>query len=330
MAAIPALVSVVMPVYNGERYVAEALRSLAAQTWPRLQFIVVNDGSTDGSEAQILSCGLELEYVAQANAGIASAYETGIARARGEYVAFLEHDDVWLPDKLAREMALFEARPQLGMVYSRYYVADADGRHGPERTSQLELRGDCFGQLLAQTLSGPTILPFSSATVRREVLERIGPLDRSLAISIDYDTWLKIAFSSEIGFVAEPGLLYRQHAGNTSRNGLRAVQDDIRIVERWARRADAVSRAGRRTFRDRLVQAHRDLAWMQAQAGDTGAARASLARAAWLNPGSLWSWSRLAWACVPASMRARLHWYGTKLLPGSRRGDASGAPRQNP
>lgn len=310
---MPPLVSVIVPVYNGERYIVEALASLQAQTYITMQVIVVNDGSTDRSESLILGSSLDLEYVSQPNGGIASAYNRGIAQACGDFISFLEHDDVWLPEKLEREIGLLLTRPALGMVYSRYYIADSNGDYEQSNASTLELLDDCFEQLLGQTLSGSTILPFSSATIRSALLRQIGPLDSSLAISVDYDTWLKIAYFSQIGFIAEPSLLYRQHGSNASRNGLRAVEDDLKILERWAAKPDVLRKMGRRSMCARLARCHLDLAWMHQQAGDAAAARNSLARAARVHPGSLGAWSRLAWSYLPPATARRLEWYARKL-----------------
>jgi glycosyltransferase involved in cell wall biosynthesis len=108
-------VSVIVPVYNGERFLAEAIDSILAQTYPSYEIIVVDDGSTDRTHA-IAELYPSVKYLFQANAGTAAARNRGIEIARGEFLAFLDADDLWLPDKLSLQMAAFEADPALEIV----------------------------------------------------------------------------------------------------------------------------------------------------------------------------------------------------------------------
>lgn len=107
------LISCIVPVFNGERYLWEALESIFAQTYRPIEVLVVDDGSTDGTGAVAASYGSRLRYLWQPNAGPAAARNRGLEAARGEFVAFLDADDLWHPEKLARQMARFAARPGL-------------------------------------------------------------------------------------------------------------------------------------------------------------------------------------------------------------------------
>jgi glycosyltransferase involved in cell wall biosynthesis len=109
----PHVVSCIVPVYNGERYLAEALESILGQTYRSLEVIVVDDGSTDGTAAVLATYRQRITCLHQTNAGHAAARNRGLAVARGEFVAFLDADDLWHPEKLARQMARFQARPEL-------------------------------------------------------------------------------------------------------------------------------------------------------------------------------------------------------------------------
>jgi glycosyltransferase involved in cell wall biosynthesis len=108
-------VSVIVPVYNGERFIAEAIDSILAQTYPSYEIIVVDDGSTDRTGAIALSYP-SVQYLHQANAGTAAARNRGVEISRGEFLAFLDADDLWMPDKLSLQMAAFEADPALEIV----------------------------------------------------------------------------------------------------------------------------------------------------------------------------------------------------------------------
>jgi glycosyltransferase involved in cell wall biosynthesis len=109
------LISCVVPVFNGERYLKEALDSILVQTYRPLEIIVIDDGSTDGTAAVVTSYGAQVRYVSQPNAGPAAARNLGLREARGEFVAFLDADDLWYPEKLTRQMARFAARPELAL-----------------------------------------------------------------------------------------------------------------------------------------------------------------------------------------------------------------------
>lgn len=109
----PTLISCIIPVFNGERYLGEALDSVVTQTYRPIEIIVVDDGSTDGTASVIERFQHEVQYLFQANSGTAAARNLGLNAARGEYVAFLDADDLWHPEKIARQLARFRTRPEL-------------------------------------------------------------------------------------------------------------------------------------------------------------------------------------------------------------------------
>src|SRR5579864_8740685 len=111
-------VSVVIPAYNAARFLGDAIQSVLNQTYSNFEVVVVNDGSTDDTESVVRSFGDRLFYVKQANKGVSAARNEGIKRARGQYVAFLDSDDVWLPTKLAEQIPFLEQNPEVGLVYS--------------------------------------------------------------------------------------------------------------------------------------------------------------------------------------------------------------------
>jgi glycosyltransferase involved in cell wall biosynthesis len=115
------LVSVIIPVYNGERYVGAALDSVLAQEYAPFEIIVVDDGSTDGSAAAVKSC-KEARYLYQRNQGVAVARNSGISAGRGEYVAFLDQDDLWVPEKLRIQMGYLVENPHVGYVLARQRI----------------------------------------------------------------------------------------------------------------------------------------------------------------------------------------------------------------
>src|SRR2546427_4231674 len=146
------VVSVVIPVYNGERYLADAIQSVLDQTYQNLEVIVVDDGSTDGSAAVAKRFGDAIRYVRQANGGVCQARNTGISVARGTYLAFLDQDDLWLPDKLAVQVAYLESHPEVGAVYCQCQVLENGGLRSNLYYAEL-VKDDLVG-----VMSGPCLL----------------------------------------------------------------------------------------------------------------------------------------------------------------------------
>jgi glycosyltransferase involved in cell wall biosynthesis len=305
-----------MPFYNGRRYVEEALNSVRAQSYPNLELIVVDDGSDAENSEQICRLLTQLHvkhaYVKQPNQGIAGAYNRAITLARGELVSFIEQDDVWLPGKLEGDVRYLGAHPNAGMVYSRYWLGDSRG--AKRELSQLTLCGSCFRELFQMTLTGPTILPFTAVTIRRSILDCIGPFDEALRISVDYGVWLRVAFDKDIGFVNTPTFVYRIHEGNASKNGVAALEDDRRIIEGWARNREAVRALGKGAVKRRLAANYDDLAFAYARAGNARRAMEVRARQVALAPLSALAWMRLLGAALSPPWRSRLIWYRVRLV----------------
>ncbi len=161
------LVSCIVPVFNGEAYLGEALDSILAQTWRPLEIIVVDDGSTDGSAALAEAYGAVVRVIKQANAGCAAARNAGLAAATGDFVAFLDADDVWHPEKLNRQMARFEARPDLDYTVTHvqnFWQDDAreeEELHRGQKRSQ-PIPGYVHGTLLCRRGSFDTLGPFET------------------------------------------------------------------------------------------------------------------------------------------------------------------------
>jgi glycosyltransferase involved in cell wall biosynthesis len=205
MAGRP-LVSCVVPVFNCERYLADAVASIEAQTWRPIKIIVVDDGSTDGTAAVIAALGGKVQALRQENAGPAAARNRGLRAAQGAFIAFLDSDDQWLPEKLAVQMARFEARPELDISLSQaehWWIA--------------ELQEE--SEILGQSLNGPGQTGgIPVALIRRSLFDRIGLLDEGLR-HLDWTEWLMRA--GDFGGVIEtlPDVLTRRriHHDNMSR-----------------------------------------------------------------------------------------------------------------
>src|SRR3989442_1887498 len=183
----PPCVSVVIPVYNGERYLADAIQSVRDQTYQNFEVIVVDDGSTDGSAEVAQSFGEAIRYVHEANGGVCKARNTGMAVARGGYLAFLDQDDLWLPEKLVVQVAYLDSHPEVGAVYCQSQVLE-NGEVRSDLYYTEPVKDDLVG-----VIRGPCLL-MTTTLFRREVLQKIGGFDEAFigAGAEDMDLTLRL------------------------------------------------------------------------------------------------------------------------------------------
>lgn len=201
------LISIIIPSYNYARYLSQAIDSALGQTYPKIEVIVVDNTSADNSIEVLQSYGDRVRWFQQPNQGVSGSRNRGIKESRGELIAFMDADDVWLPEKLARQMEML-SNPRVGMVYCGLQYIDADGK--PLEKNLSGLRGQVLKSL---ALLQPPGVPAtgSAALIRRECFDKVGLFDRELSISADWDMWRRIACHYEIEIVREPLVLYRQH-----------------------------------------------------------------------------------------------------------------------
>lgn len=252
MATRPS-VSVIMATYNMGKYLPLAVQSVLSQTYPHLELHVVDDGSTDNTPEQIKQFHGDSRffYHYQANHGQARAKNAGILRAKGDFIAFLDADDMWFPDKLEKQLPLFDNRSQVGVVYSTHVCIDTAGNPIPT-TCPTPHRGRISAFLLVENCVG-----FNTSVVRRECFETLGLFDESLPMGIDYDLWLRFSTVYEFDYLERPTTYYRVWDGQMSRNTLRRFECGIRIMQRFLQDhpglvpAPAVRKAWAHTFTGR-------------------------------------------------------------------------------
>jgi glycosyltransferase involved in cell wall biosynthesis len=197
------LISVIVPVYNGEAFLAEALESIVCQAYTPLEIIVVDDGSTDGT-AKVAARFPQVRYLYQTNRGPARARNAGLAQAQGQVITFLDADDVWSDDKLATQWALLWAHPEADLVLGHIHLVTACPR----------VDGQLCPALIAQAWLSPSL---GAALIRRRAFERVGRLDETLPMSEDLDWFLRAREDGPPWFThPETVLYYRQHAQNYS------------------------------------------------------------------------------------------------------------------
>lgn len=206
-------ISVVIPAYNSAAHIARAIDSVLAQTRPADEIIVVDDGSTDATAAVVQSFGNAVRLIAQANAGAAAARNTGIMAAAGDWIAFLDADDEWLPKRLAAQTAILDRYPNLSWVTGNYITCSCNEKRRapyilPEKAITMLTEGEVAEDYLATFqcgLGGHTDTMLIRKTVLLEVgLSRVGQRKAN-----DIDLWWRIAYQyPRLGYVAEPLAIY--------------------------------------------------------------------------------------------------------------------------
>jgi glycosyltransferase involved in cell wall biosynthesis len=240
------LVSVIIPNYNYAHYLREAIGSVLKQTYPETEIIVVDDGSNDASRAVLASYGDRVRAIFQENQGVSAARNTGVAAGSGEFVAFLDADDSWLPTKIEKQVSRFRNDPDLGLVHVAVNEVDASGNPLLERFEGLE--GSVAGELLMLKRAG-ILGGGSGLMVTRRVFDEVGGFDTRLSTSADWDFFYQVSSRYRVGFVPELLLSYRVHNTNMHAN-VAAMERDMTVAfeKAFASASPEISRLRRRAY----------------------------------------------------------------------------------
>ena len=248
------LVSVVIPTYAHADYVLEAVESVLRQGYAPIEVIVVNDGSPDDTEARLapLVAAGRIRYVRQANGGVAAARNHGASLARGEYLAFLDDDDLWHPDAVTRLAAALERDSSLAMVYGGRVdvrvgtaVTWTDAPAGPEAATAVGR----LAFLVQNRIASP-----GQVLLRRAAFDAVGGFDRTIWGADDWDLWLRLLADHRGARLDHPVLAYRLHAANNSWDTARMWREARRVLDRHVA-AEAA--------RDRPILRCRGVTWLR-------------------------------------------------------------------
>jgi len=200
-------VSVIVPVYNGEKYIREAIDSILNQSYKDFEVIVIDDGSKDNTLSIIKEYDGKIRWKSQKNKGQASAINEGIKMAKGEYVAYLDADDVCMPERLKIQVRYLDEHPNVGLVYSGCYLINGSG--GIQRIMNAHLYDD-FVLLQKDYIARSTVMH------RKKCLDEVGLFDESITGDDDWDMWIRISEKSRVGCIEKPLVKYRVHGENIS------------------------------------------------------------------------------------------------------------------
>jgi glycosyltransferase involved in cell wall biosynthesis len=229
------LVSIIMNCHNGARYLPEALDSVYQQTFKDYEIIFWDNKSTDNSGEIAQSYGEPLRYFrGEEFLPLGAARNAAIEKVMGKYIAFLDCDDIWLPEKLEKQVELLDSNKELGLVYSDSYVIDGDGklREGTLFSYVKPVRGKAFNELFQRNP-----IPLVTAIITKEALNKVGKLNPKYEIAEEYDLWLRIAEYHLIDFIEQPLAKYRLHSESVFRkNTIRHCQELLQIIDYWLKK----------------------------------------------------------------------------------------------
>ncbi len=223
------LVSVIIPAYNSANYIVDTINSVLQQSMQDFEIIVVDDGSTDQLK-EVLAPFIrnkQIEYIEQVNQGVSAARNHGYKKSQGQYIAFLDADDVWLNDNLEARLNKFKFG-DFGLVHADAFVIDGHSNKLPQILSGNE--GNLLNDILAW--NGTQVPGPSSILLKREVIQKVGLFDEQLSTSADQDFFIRVAVRYKIGRVDKPTWMYRIHENNMHKNIARMEHDVLRVFKK--------------------------------------------------------------------------------------------------
>lgn len=283
-------VSIVMPVLNGKRFIGEAIQSIAAQTYPNYELLVVDDGSSDETPelVSVLAGKMDLKYIRhESRRGIASSMNDGVRNASGDFIAFLDHDDAWFPEFLETQVVYLEQHPEVAMVHSDFQTIDADGNVLEQSVAACRNRRRPSGHVFLELFMDSFIVG-NSVLIRRECFEKLGLFDESLRWG-DYHMWMRIARNYRVDYVGKVLTKYRQHSTQSTRTvpvdrselepvGLAAITKILELYPEVRREL------GAGIVRRRMARLYFDMAYIWFSKGALSSSRFCLAKAIRLWP----------------------------------------------
>lgn len=280
-------VSTVIPVYNGEQTVRETIESALAQDFGSQEVIVVNDGSTDGTVAVLASYGSRIRVVSQVNRGLAATRNVGARVSCGEFLAFLDADDIWLPNKISKSVEALDRNPSCVVAFSGVSRMDAAGASLPPQA------GDgppvpVLNPSLADFLNARSSVPASSVVIRRTAFERMGGYCEEFKLA--FEDWYLPLEARELGgliCIPEPLVKYRISPWNNGSKYLKYYPDALRFVSLVNRRFGQPKSALRKCFLKPFASAFMSRALASLDSGEVIEAIPDIVKAIRLQPSCL-------------------------------------------
>ena len=273
-------VSVILPAYNSMQWVSAAIDSVLNQGYRDYEVVVIDDGSTDQTADVLESYGRKIRCIYQANAGVSNARNRGLSVSTGEFIAYLDADDMWYSQKLECQIAFLDAHPQCGLVHSDVTVIDEQEKVIRARfnveTARPVPSGYCLQDLLRRChIQVPSVIE------RRECIEEVGGFDEQFMATEDYLHWIMVSLKGwEFGYINEPLAKYRWRGGSVSSNKRLFLEEygkmfGVLLPALYENRPQAPDLV---IIRKRFLQVERELAYMDCIEGHLSSARQRLMR----------------------------------------------------
>jgi glycosyltransferase involved in cell wall biosynthesis len=244
-------VDVIMPTYNAAKYLPLAIDSVMAQTFEDWRIVIADDGSSDNT-AEIVSSyaarlGPKLKYIQQANGGPSKARNNAIRQSTAKFLAFLDADDIWMPNRLSESLKRFQGRPEVGLTYGFVTRIDSQGKE-IDTFAARQKHGE--GRIAPYIYMKMVDLPCATITIRKECVDAVGVFDESLLVTEDRDLWLRIAQKYEVALVPHIVALYRTSPDSLTTNPNRMLDGQLKFLDKnygtpgcgWMARRAALSK----------------------------------------------------------------------------------------
>jgi glycosyltransferase involved in cell wall biosynthesis len=263
-------VSVIIPTYNRAKTIGAAIDSVLKQTFRYYEIIVIDDGSTDDTAGKLKQYGKLIKYIHQENKGVSAARNAGLRLATGGYIAFLDSDDTWVPDKLEKQLKYFENNSRVGLLYSsaRYLAVN-------NNTEQIKPR--VITRNLREMIEKDAVFPTSTVIIRRECLDKVGMFDETLRGIEDFDLWFRIAERYPIYFQDEITAQHNYYGSSLADQSDEMSRAYIKIYNKII--AKYKDQYNLQYMRERLARQHYSLGIHNMQEKDNGAALQNVTRA---------------------------------------------------
>jgi glycosyltransferase involved in cell wall biosynthesis len=228
-----ATVDVIIPAFNAAKYLPAAIESVISQTFSDWQILLVDDGSTDNTVEVVgpflERLGTKIKYIRQENRGVSAARNTAILASVAEFLALLDADDVWLPNRLFESLKVLVERPQAGLSYALIRGIDSDGRIGSQWAGN---PAHAEGRIATHIYMRTVELPSPTITLRKTILDEVGTFDEALRVTEDRDLWLRIALRSEVAFIPKVLAYYRGSPSSLSTDPSQMLRAQLQFIRK--------------------------------------------------------------------------------------------------
>jgi glycosyltransferase involved in cell wall biosynthesis len=299
-------VSVIIAAYNHEDYITATLESIEQQTFQDFEIILIDDGSADKTVLNARAVHSRANIIVQHNQGVVAARNRGIAMAQGEYLCFIDSDDIILPNRFEKQVSLLESDRELGLVFADAFIIDAGGNRIGKFSDVYPL---VSGDIAEALILNYCFIPMITVMVRAEILKKIGLFEKPGPTS-DYIKWIEIAYRSKVAYDSEPLGCWRRHVSNVSKmaDKEKSYAQTRVAIHRLLRRYPELRAKVETLVNHRFSKSYFLTGFFLAAAGKLPQARKNYWKAVKVYPWSVANWAAIAFVCLlPEKLVIKIH-----------------------